>query len=106
MPDAVDVNNWEDFGLGLYSGTVTRLGIAVGLATMLVASPGCFRLLNQLSDRDSKPRCGFHDGLPAICSPDSPYSLWKGAFAAFLAHGVTNAAHVVVVSHGCDTGPS
>jgi exosortase E/protease (VPEID-CTERM system) len=40
------------YRLGLHSGTVTRLGIAVGLATMLVASPRIFRVLKRLSDRD------------------------------------------------------
>jgi hypothetical protein len=41
--------------IGLHSGTVTRLGIAVGLATMLVASPRVFRALKRLSDRDKAP---------------------------------------------------
>jgi hypothetical protein len=31
------------YRLGLHSGTVTRLEIAVGLATMVVASPRVFR---------------------------------------------------------------
>jgi hypothetical protein len=43
------------YRLGLHSGTVTRLGIAVGLATMLVASPRVFRALKRLSDRDKAP---------------------------------------------------
>ena len=41
------------FRLGLHSGTVTRLGIAVGLATMLVASPRVFRVLKRFPFLDT-----------------------------------------------------
>jgi exosortase E/protease (VPEID-CTERM system) len=37
--------------VAMHSGSVTGLGTAVGLATLLVASPRVFRLLNQESDR-------------------------------------------------------
>jgi exosortase E/protease (VPEID-CTERM system) len=52
--ESVDVDRVL-YRLGLHSGTVTRLGIAVGLATMLVASPRVFRALKRLSDRDKAP---------------------------------------------------
>ena len=41
--------------LAVHSGTVTRLGIAVGLATLLVASPRVFRLVKRQPDRDKAP---------------------------------------------------